>query len=382
MRISVLLTVSAVFTAATLDRVYIPRPTGQYSVGKTQHVFDHTTLDDPMAPPESNRIGSFFVVTILYPTNRVPAENISLKYMDHELAVQIEAGWQIPTGELQRLYTHIQWQPPVLKGSPSNEQLPNLLFSPGAGMPCSSSTVVQAEMASRGYTVLCIDHPGESPYLQTPNTDYGTYGIPINDDWADIDFVYRVNEIRKSDLDALIALSPGLAEPYGAPSNQSTYLHFGFSMGGSIGTHLTSSHDSVLAGLNFDGAFIDALFNETVNAHKPFLMLRNDQDMSGDPTWDYFQAVQTGWWEHLKVSDARHLDFSDVGTWMDLLELRGRAPGVNVGTISGCRIRDIMTEFTVGFFDKVLQKKALDLSRQLPSVEWPDVTFVNGSIGV
>jgi pimeloyl-ACP methyl ester carboxylesterase len=383
MLISVLLTASTVLAAATSDRIYLPRPGGQYSVGKTQHVVNHTTLDDPMAPPDSNMTGSFFVVTVLYPTNRKSSRNTSLQYMDNELASQIEAGWQMPVGELSKLYTHIQWQPPALACSSSEENLPTLLFSPGFGMPCSLSTVVQAEMVSRGYTVMCIDHPGESPYLKIPHTKSGVYGIPINYQSSDVAFAYRVNAIRKSDLDALIALCPGLWKPCGAANTStSSYLHFGFSLGGSIGTHLVASHNNVLAGVNFDGSFADALFGETVNVNKPFLMLRNDQGMADDPSWDMFQAAQRNWWQHLEIKNTQHHDFSDVSMWMDLLKLRGRALAINLGTISGERMRDVQTEFTLDFFDKVSGKKGLDLDRHLPSTEWPDVRFVNGSLGV
>jgi hypothetical protein len=65
-----------------------------------------------------------------------------------------------------------------------------------------------------------------------------------------------------------------------------------------------------------------------------------------------------------------------------LLQLRGRTPEIVVGTISGERMLEVMTEFTVEFFDKVLGKKVPDLDNHLPSVEWSDVRFVNGSMGV
>jgi hypothetical protein len=100
MLIPVLLTASAVLAAAAPERVYLPQPGGQYSVGKTQHVVNHTTLNDPLASPESNYIGSFFVITVLYPTEHTPTANTSLKYMDDELAAQVEADWQIPAGNL------------------------------------------------------------------------------------------------------------------------------------------------------------------------------------------------------------------------------------------------------------------------------------------
>ncbi|KAF2478276.1 uncharacterized protein BDR25DRAFT_390521 [Lindgomyces ingoldianus] len=344
--------------AGTIDSIFFfPNPSGRYHVGKTQHVFNHTTHDDPVAPDGSNHTGNFIVVTILYPTTQAPNPETSLKYMDHTLADLIEKGWGIPEGELQKLWTPLQWQPPVLPGLPGENKLPTLLFSPGAGMPCSSSTMITANMASQGYTVLCIDHPGEPPYLKLPYDGGGQYGIPINYDWANYDFLYKINKNRKSDYDALLKLYPALVDQFGAPFNKSTYIHFGFSMGGSIGTDLVSSHESVMGGINYDGAFIDYIFGETVDVGKPFLMLRDDQNRSEDSMhWVEFQGNQTGWWEHLLVKGSHHLDFSDVSMWFDLLSLEGRVNATLTGTIKGRRMHDIMIAFTTAFFDKVLGK--------------------------
>ncbi|UPX16004.1 uncharacterized protein EKO05_0006429 [Ascochyta rabiei] len=82
-------------------------------------------------------------------------------------------------------------------------------------------------------------------------------------------FTFRVNDIRKSDFDALLQLLPRPVAEYGAPFSTSSYLNLGFSLGGSVGTYLLSAHDEVLASLDYDGSFFDTLANDTVNAKKP-----------------------------------------------------------------------------------------------------------------
>lgn len=312
---SVLFIACIAFATAAQNKVFLPNPCGKYHVGKTQHVLNHTTFnDDPLAPKVTNRTETFIVVTILYPTKQAPTPQTVLKYMDHELASQIEKGWAIPSGELQKLWTSLQWQAQELRGQ-RKESLPTLLFSPGAGMPCSSSTIIQANMASQGYTVLCIDHPGEPPYLKLPYSDGGIYGIPIDYDWADMDVLYRVNEDRKADYDTLLNLFPTFAHQLDMHLNAELYVHFGFSMGGSVGTDIVARHASVLGGVNYDGAFVDSMFGHTLDVKKPFLMFRDDQNRTGDLSWPWFQGNQSGWWEHLLVKGSHHLDFSDVGLW-------------------------------------------------------------------
>jgi pimeloyl-ACP methyl ester carboxylesterase len=377
MMLSALLVVPIILAAATSNRVYLPKPSGIYHVSKTQHVFNHTTLNDPLSP---NNVSTYYVATILYPTKQAPTKNTTLQYMSSELAAEVERGYKLPAAQLERLWTSIQWQAPVLPSSPG---LPTLLFSPGAGSPCIANTVMQSEMVSRGYTVLCIDHPGESPLLEIPYTNISVHGVPLGYNWGiDLDFMFRVNDIRKSDFDALLQQFSRLVEQYGAPFNTSSYMHFGFSLGGSIGTYLVSEYDEVLAGLDYDGSFFDTLRdpNATVDLKKPFLTLVHPLN---DPTRPAFFEKQTGWYEELQVNGTEHLDFSDVGLWLDLLDLRSQTEeGFMVGTVSGKRMYEILTDFTTKFYDGVLGKRELKLQRNLPSTKWPEVVFVNGSTGI
>jgi pimeloyl-ACP methyl ester carboxylesterase len=313
----------------------------------------------------------------MYPTTQAPTEETSLKAMDYELAHLTEQGWEFPEGELQKLWVPIQWQPPVLPGPVGENELPTLLFSPGAGMPCSQSIMAQADMASQGYTVLCLDHPGQPPYLKIPYGGGGVRGIPIDYDWADLNFLYNVNAGRKDELDTLLKVFPDLVKEFGAPFNTTTYLHYGFSMGGSIGTYLVANYDSVLGGLNYDGAFIDSMFGETEDVKKPFLMLRDSQDRSGDLSWPWFQGNQTGFWEHLMINGSHHLDFSDVTLWFDLLPMNDTAP--LTGTIKGSRMRKILAVLTTAWFNKLLGKPEKILEGPLPSKEWSEVIFVKSS---
>lgn len=381
--LGIILNMAAVITAAA-DRVYFPKLPGDYYVGKTQHIFNLTGPGCPVTPDRYNDTDTYIVVTILFPTEQEPTPATSSKYMDYELARLIEEGWDIPTGELQRLWTTVQWQPPVLSSPQKELELPTLIFSPGAGMPCSSSTLVTSDMVSHGYTVICVDHPGEAPYLQIPYTNgtAGVYGLAIDYDYADEKVLYDVNDRRKKGVDALLQLYPGLVDDLGMPFNTSSYLHFGFSMGGSLGSDIAKRHDAVLAGVNYDGMFIDLYFSDTtVDVGKPFLMFRDDQGReTTDPTWDWFQGNQTGWWRHLKVLGSHHLDFSDVGLWFELLGLNDTRP--LTGTIEPLRAREIVNTFTMEFFERVLTG-GLDesplLNGPLPSDQWPEVLLWNSS---
>lgn len=103
----ILLNMAAVMTAGA-DRVYSSKRPGDFYVGKTQHVFNLTSPDCPVTPDGYEYTDTYIVVMILFPTEQEPTPATSSKYMDNELPRLIEEGWDIPTGELQRLWTNVQ----------------------------------------------------------------------------------------------------------------------------------------------------------------------------------------------------------------------------------------------------------------------------------
>ncbi|KAF2806747.1 uncharacterized protein BDZ99DRAFT_573477 [Mytilinidion resinicola] len=196
--------------------------------------------------------------------------------MDFELAHLIEKGWRIPDGELQKLWTPSPMAATRPTWSHENEQVSNALILSR-----------RRHALLIWHDVLCVDHPGGPPYLKIPYGGGGVYGIPIDYDWAIDTLLYKVNRNRKTDFDALLQLYPPLVEEFRAPFNISTYMHFGFSMGGSVDTDIVSRHDDVIPGINYDGAFIDILFGETVDVKKPFFSLCDGQHEYDDTVYGY-----------------------------------------------------------------------------------------------
>ena len=346
-------------------------------------MLNHTTTNDLFLPSNHN-ISRFIVLTVLYPTKQAPTESTSLKYIDDKLAQSLEDTWNFTSGSLQKLWTPLQWQPPP----EDTTVLPTLLFSPGLDVSCDLSMVMTAEMASYGYTVLCIDHPGEPPYLKIPFSNKGVPGFAINYDWDD-DALPRINEIRKADFDAAIAAWPALVKKYKAPFNTTHFIHYGMSLGGSIGEYLVSAYQNVLGGVNYDGTFFDGPFGPgTVDVKKPFLLFHDDYHEGNDTTWTDFESAQTGWWADFRVNGTQHLDFMDTKWWIELTHqkdpskpVRGTVSGANphTGTIKAIRCRKVQSAFTRAFFDFVLGKGAGILNEPQPSPSWPEVVLYNSS---
>lgn len=104
-------------------------PTGPYQVGITQHIFNHTTPNDPVAPANAS---SVLLATIYYPTLSTVSPNATAPYLDPVTAEIWGSAFGMPSGALESLTTWNQWRAPVLKKSEhGTSQLPTVIFSPG-----------------------------------------------------------------------------------------------------------------------------------------------------------------------------------------------------------------------------------------------------------
>lgn len=362
-----LFTIPLVF-ASIAHAISLWDPTGPYHVGYTQHIFNHTTPNDPTKP------GTFMLLTIYYPTLQTP--NTTTPYLDSISAGIFESTIGLTPNILSNLTTRLQFQAPTLLGtSPSfsngTSPYPTLIFTPGAGLPASVYTAYLSELASHGYAVLAIDHPGEAPYLPLPYTNGtgGVYGYPDFTNYPPtIEEVFQVLRFRASDILALMsdAYFPALARLYGAPFNLTHMGVFGHSIGGAAAALVMASNSSdavrFKVGANLDGTFFQVAngsgeIDTSVPApdlRRPFLELVSESHFEGnasnDDSFEYFNDAQSGWLRNVQVNGTRHLDFSDIPLWIDLLDQRKVVNGTWVGLADGVRVTNLVNALLREFF--------------------------------
>ncbi|KAF2793848.1 alpha/beta-hydrolase [Melanomma pulvis-pyrius CBS 109.77] len=352
--------------------VPFPPPTGPYQVGITQHVFNHTTPHDPVAPQNAS---SILLATIYYPTLSIPIPgNNTAQYLDPTTAKLWGDILQYPNNSLQSLTTWNQYDaPPLDKATYGTSQKPTVIFSPGGGENAIMYNQLNSELASQGYTVLALDHPGEIPYLQLPDGAEGVYGLDITAVWNQ-SLMTAVYNMRVSDTLAVIReLYPPFVASSGAPFNTTHYLTIGHSIGGAVAAGTLAVESSILGGVNLDGLFFDL-----PDVKKPFLLMAGEEHTPElDATWSPFSANQSGWWEWVNVTGSSHQDYSDLGNWVDLQGLRNKTLTPRLGPIWATRMDSIVRTFVLGFFDFVLgEAEWLDV----PSSKFPEVVYINGSL--
>ncbi|KAG7091248.1 hypothetical protein E1B28_010298 [Marasmius oreades] len=320
--------------------------TGPYHVGYIQQVLNHTTPNDPTTP------GDILLLTIYYPTPQIP--NTTVPYVDPITAKLAEETFGLSKGSMSTLTTRLQFEAPTLLGTRpefgnGTSPYPTIIFLPGLGLPCVGYTAIQSELASYGYNVVSIDHPGEAPFIQLP---YGGRGIPGSLNESAPEVPRAVYDYRVSDVLAVMSepFLPSLIRTYGIPINTTHFGIFGHSIGGAGAAGVMAANDTKIASLfkvggNMDGTFIQYLNDSTpvTDLDRPFMELAGEQHFYGsesssdsDPTWKYFNNGQSGWRRSFQVNGTMHLDFSDIPLWVERLGQEGTL-GAQLGKADGVR---------------------------------------------
>jgi hypothetical protein len=118
-----------------------------------------------------------------------------------------------------------------------------------------------------------------------------------------------------------------------------------------------------------DGTFFQFLDTEQSNTtrlpapdlNRPFLEIAAENHFQGnasvgdegDYTWEYFNNVQSGWLRDVQVNGTRHLDFSDIPLWIDLLDQRRVLNRTWVGPADGVRVTSLVNALLREFFRSV-----------------------------
>ncbi|KAL1633754.1 hypothetical protein SLS58_010943 [Diplodia intermedia] len=376
-------------------------PTGQYHVGYTHHVFNHSTPVDPTPNP------GILLVSIFYPTLQAP--NTTVPYLDAATAQVYEQAFGFPNGTISTVTTQLQHQAPALPGTDdpasggnngSSPSYPTLIFTPGAGGLVAIYKAYLGELASHGFTVVAVDHPGEALYTAVPPGHPGAPGVAgppgIMSGAADAGTYSQIYDYRVADVRAVMGapILPALVAARGAPLNTTHLGVWGHSIGGAgaagvIIAALEEESDDYddyahpppkryRAGANLDGAYTNLLRavrpNETAagtaapDLRTPFLELASArfhgrEDGGGGPgadtTWALFNRNQSAWLRDVYVDGTAHLDYTDLPLLVDGLGFRGAVGGganssLPLGSIAGKRSTEVVTGLLLRFFGEMV----------------------------
>jgi predicted dienelactone hydrolase len=211
-----------------------------------------------------------------------------------------------------------------------------LLLSQGFGLTTALHTAQATELASRGYVVVGIDHPGDADVVDAG----GGRLLHINPAGAEIrrlSFAERVADVRYV-LDHLDALGAGRLDPRRVGA-------FGHSIGGATAAQAMLDEPRIRAGVDVDGALFGSVVDHGLD--RPFGVLLGDLPLDAYEGLPSFQAHSRGAQVFERHPTTGHQGFTDI-VW--LVPQLGADPnqfalGTVDASVAVAQQRDFLTRF-------------------------------------
>lgn len=381
----------------------LPRPSGPYNAGVRRFVQPFFTNNTQNEHPWIPRTVHEYLVTVYYPTL---APSVPAPYLDPELAKMIEIEWDFKErGVLANLEAHRVWDAPFL-----DEQVgPTIIFEGRVIFPpTDANTVLLSDLASHGYTVVAIDHPGETTFLRMPNGTIVHGGCGLRCLEGSIMFMYTASsQVRREKAIDLMERWPSIVEEWGAPFATDKFGLLGYEMGGStmidvanrstvaavaaVATDRLAGEYSRVYGFKWlrkdhpyghAKVFKKGLDKFGLDIKVPGLVLGWDRGMSRR----YWMAslLPRAWHRWIVIERTELLDFCDAAIWKHLgvgllsswdvlFTAATTERHFAFGTMDGYKVANLTTRIVRSFFDRHMRNGPADAILDEPTEKGTEV---------
>ncbi|HEY7131108.1 MAG TPA: alpha/beta fold hydrolase [Candidatus Limnocylindrales bacterium] len=365
----------------------LPDPTGPHAIGTlTRHWIDRDRRDIFRGPDAGPRE---LMVQAWYPTD-AGAPGPTAPYVDDARTLEQLA---LLMGLPQAAFAGLAWLPthalrdaPIAAGGP----YPVLLFSHGRCGVREHNTFQVEDLASHGYVVLAIDHPGAASGVRFPDGRLAPFDPRLLPPWprhgptdpeaAFLDAVipFLVEDVRFV-LHRLAALDEDRREPLAGRLDLDRVGILGVSLGGMVAASACASEPGFAALLTMDAAVpwdtvAAGLRLPVMWMSRPAATMRregwSEADVSDvhDSMRATFEGLPGSGYIVL-VPGMYHVDFSDGRLLSPLMAERGIC-----GPIAGALARGIVRAWSLAFFDRHLNGLPAALLDE-PSGMQPHLSF-------
>ncbi|KAK2756797.1 hypothetical protein FQN54_005243 [Arachnomyces sp. PD_36] len=354
--------------------VLLPRPTGEYQVTmSTAELVDESRPD----PWELDTIPNRRVMISRFDPVRENHcyRNEKVSYMSPLVAEtedQILGAYEWPSGYLSTVDMVFC----TLQESDTPLPAPVLLFSPGLNTTRFYYSAIAQEVASRGFSVITMDHPFETDVVEFPD---GTVAYGGHVDVNNTETLEFALDVRAKDTSFVI-------DTLAANSTEEIEVgFFGHSFGGAASAAAMMDDTRIIGGVNLDGGMWGPVLENGLNDGQKFLLWgagRHNTTSALDYGWGEFWATideQEVWKREINLVTGAHGSFWDLGFVTDILgirdELSEMALGL-VGPFAGEREMTITSNYMEDYFNFVMKDGEGELLNG-PSPEYPEVEFVH-----
>ncbi|MFE0023924.1 alpha/beta hydrolase family protein [Amycolatopsis sp. NPDC059021] len=339
----------------------LPAPTGPHAVGVTDLHLADPVLPDPGSPTGTREV----MVSVFYPAADIHGYPVAPQMTRQAAAWFATTDTVFLHPELSSTKDKVDWAATLTHahtGAPARPgRHPVLLYSPGFGDPRTLGTGLAEELASRGFVVVTLDHPGETSIVEfpggrtrdirelngrDPGTDPTAFRAMIATRLADTRLV----------LDNLEILATGGnpdAEHRALPENLGSSLDprrigmYGHSAGGTTAAEALHEDRRIDAAVNLEG-FLDYLPDRPGRTGEPLPVVRDGVDRPlllwgtdgyrterYDRAWSAMLARSPEWTCRRQLGNATHWVFTDFGAMAPQLEAAGLMTGAQRKSLIG-----------------------------------------------
>lgn len=296
----------------------LPAPSGPYPVGS--QVFrwiDHDRDEAATADPHDHRN---VVVQAWYPA--VAGGGAGSRYIDGlgSLPSWVSLIPGLVMRRYDRIDTHARTDAPVAM---QRTRWPVVLFSPGYGASRAFYSGLLADLASRGFVVLALDHPCEAPVVELAG---GRLATPVErflpDDSDRSRYMSAQQAVRAADLRYVVD-QVGRAGAFGprlsGRLDPQRIAAIGHSFGGASAVEAAMGDPRIRAVANLDGTLYGRAATGPMPV--PFLLLESDHRETRH-SQNYLQGNHA-LMQHLsadgyryRIAEANHYSFTDVPLYL------------------------------------------------------------------
>jgi dienelactone hydrolase len=325
----------------------LPAPSGEYSVGSQVFHWSDPSRQETLTADEGDM--REVVAQAWYPSDSSAGR--STDYIGTSTSASLMDG--VPKAVFSD-YGDIDTHSTDLSAiSADRTKWPVLLFSPGLSVARQSYTALVTELASRGYVVVAISHPYDSPASQLADGRVVTMG-DASGVGAKVDQI----DLRAVDSSFVLDQLEGLAksEP-GSPlvgyMDLTRVGILGHSFGGATAVQAVATDERFLAGLNIDGS----LFRDEIpELDRPFLWL--ESGAGGASAFDrdaLLDGLNRGG-ELVRIEGSVHMSFSDYPAYFTPVgrQIVGRIPMIGFGSMPTETMAPMTADVITAFFGPIL----------------------------
>ncbi|MGI5466260.1 alpha/beta hydrolase family protein [Streptomyces sp. CA-132043] len=349
-------------------RFELPKSTGRHPVGSTElHLVDDDRRD-PWATDRNREL----MVSVWYPARRANGRPRQ-PYMPPGVARSVdESGSFGLAGPGEVDWAGIRTEAAATAPVNAGESLPVVLYSPGLKVSRTLGTSTAAELASRGYVVVTVDHTYEAPAVEFPRGR-----VELQKPMSGIEGLKKAVDTRVRDvrfvLDQLAVLHRGRnpdAEGHRLPKGLGKALNlerigmYGHSGGGATAAETMRVDRRIDAGINMDGTlqYNDSEFLPVARSglDRPFMLMgKASQTHLNKPSWQSLWNRSTGWKRDLSLEQGSHFSYTDAQSFVpaidESLDVPAQVREQYIGTVDPERSTVAQRAYITAFFDQHLR---------------------------